>query len=172
MSLAENIGKILNENHHSTNNGHYVVMGSTAEDPHNHKVIGKYYDSRKAIRHASRHEDETGRVTQVHHVGNDDKIVKSWQFVSDMGQGGGSYQIHHYWEGEDARHIVGKDGLATHDIHEASYSAKSAEEGHDIGKPGKNFKKIEDGAEKKYGKAGAARIAGSVLAKLRAKHGS
>jgi hypothetical protein len=51
-----------------------------------------------------------------------------------------------------------------------SYSAKSAAKGHDIGKPGKNFAKIEKSAAKEYGsKAAGARVAGAVLNKLRAK---
>ena len=51
-----------------------------------------------------------------------------------------------------------------------SYSAKSAREGKDIGKRGKNFSKIESKAGKKYGsKAAGKRVAGAVLSKLRAK---
>lgn len=51
-----------------------------------------------------------------------------------------------------------------------SYSAKSARAGRDIGKPGKNFAKIEAKAAKKYGsKAAGERVAGAVLAKQRAK---
>lgn len=51
-----------------------------------------------------------------------------------------------------------------------SYSAKSAHAGRDIGKPGKNFAKIEAKAAKKYGsKAAGERVAGAVLAKQRAK---
>lgn len=49
-----------------------------------------------------------------------------------------------------------------------SYSAKKARRGEDIGKPGKNFKKIEEKAEKEYGsKEAGERVAGAVLAKLR-----
>ena len=52
-----------------------------------------------------------------------------------------------------------------------SYSAKRAHEGKDLGKPGKNFKKIEEKGEKEYGsKEAGERVAGAVLAKLRAKH--
>lgn len=52
-----------------------------------------------------------------------------------------------------------------------SYSAKKARAGKDIGKPGKNFAKIENKAAKEYGsKEAGERVAGSVLAKLRAKH--
>ena len=51
-----------------------------------------------------------------------------------------------------------------------SYSAKSARAGKDIGKPGKNFSKIEAKAAKRYGsKAAGERVAGAALAKLRAK---
>lgn len=48
------------------------------------------------------------------------------------------------------------------------YSAKKARAGKDIGKPGKNFAKIEKKAEKEYGsKKAGERVAGAVLAKLR-----
>ena len=49
-----------------------------------------------------------------------------------------------------------------------NYSAKAARAGRDIGKPGKNFSKIEQSAAKRYhSKAAGARVAGSILAKLR-----
>jgi hypothetical protein len=58
------------------------------------------------------------------------------------------------------------------EIEEASYSAKAAHAGHDIGKPGKQFHKIADKAAHKYGsKEAGERVAGAILAKLRAKHG-
>ena len=48
------------------------------------------------------------------------------------------------------------------------YSAKKAAAGKDIGKPGKNFAKIEKSAAKKYGsKEAGERVAGAVLNKLR-----
>lgn len=51
-----------------------------------------------------------------------------------------------------------------------SYSAKAASKGRDIGKPGKNFSKIEASAAREYGsKAAGERVAGAVLAKLRRK---
>jgi len=51
-----------------------------------------------------------------------------------------------------------------------SYSAKAARAGKDIGKPGKNFSKIATKAGKKYGsKAAGKRVAGTILAKQRAK---
>ena len=51
-----------------------------------------------------------------------------------------------------------------------SYSAKAARKGKDIGKPGKNFSKIEAKAGRKYGsKAAGKRVAGAILAKQRAK---
>jgi hypothetical protein len=53
-----------------------------------------------------------------------------------------------------------------------SYSAKAARAGKDIGKPGKNFSKIAASAGKRYGsKAAGERVAGAILAKLRAKRG-
>jgi hypothetical protein len=52
-----------------------------------------------------------------------------------------------------------------------SYSAKRGAEGKDLGKPGKNFKKIEAEGEKEYGsKEAGERVAGAILNKLRAKH--
>lgn len=54
------------------------------------------------------------------------------------------------------------------ELDEASYSAKAARAGKDIGKPGKQFGKIAASAGKKYGSAEAGkRVAGSILAKLR-----
>lgn len=53
-----------------------------------------------------------------------------------------------------------------------SYSAKAAAAGKDIGKPGKNFSKIANSAAKKYGSREAGqRVAGAILAKMRAKYG-
>jgi hypothetical protein len=50
------------------------------------------------------------------------------------------------------------------------YSAKKASAGKDIGKPGKMFSKIAKSAGKRYGsKESGERVAGAVLAKLRAK---
>lgn len=52
-----------------------------------------------------------------------------------------------------------------------SYSAKSARAGKDIGKPGKNFSKIAAKASKEYGsKKAGQRVAGAILAHLRAMH--
>ncbi len=51
-----------------------------------------------------------------------------------------------------------------------SYSAKDAVAGKDIGKPGKNFAKIEKSAAKEYGsKEAGEKVAGAILAKLRGK---
>ena len=53
-----------------------------------------------------------------------------------------------------------------------SYSAKAARSGKDIGKPGKEFEKISQEAGKRYGsKERGEKVAGAVLAGLRAKHG-
>lgn len=52
------------------------------------------------------------------------------------------------------------------------YSAKKARAGKDIGKPGKQFAKIAKSAGEKYGsKERGEKVAGAVLAKLRAKEG-
>jgi len=57
-------------------------------------------------------------------------------------------------------------------ILEASYSAKAARAGKDIGKPGKAFAKIAASASKRYGsKERGEKVAGAVLARLRAKRG-
>lgn len=51
-----------------------------------------------------------------------------------------------------------------------SYSAKKAAAGDDIGKKGKNFSKIEKKTAKEYGsKEAGEKVAGAVLAKLRAR---
>lgn len=58
-------------------------------------------------------------------------------------------------------------------IPEASYSAKAARAGKDIGKPGKAFAKIAKDAGERYGsKERGEKVAGAVLAKLRAKEGA
>ena len=58
-------------------------------------------------------------------------------------------------------------------VAEASYSAKAARAGKDIGKPGKNFEKIAKSAGERYGsKAAGERVAGAVLNKLRGKNES
>ncbi|MFZ9354169.1 MAG: hypothetical protein ACO25L_05055 [Candidatus Nanopelagicales bacterium] len=55
-------------------------------------------------------------------------------------------------------------------VEEASYSAKAARAGKDIGKPGKMFSKIAASAAKKYGsEERGKKVAGAVLAKLRMK---
>ena len=57
-------------------------------------------------------------------------------------------------------------------VDEATYSAKAARAGKDIGKPGKAFAKIAASAGKRYGsKERGEKVAGAVLAKLRAKKG-
>ena len=56
-------------------------------------------------------------------------------------------------------------------LDEASYSAKAARAGKDIGKPGKMFGKIAASAAKRYGsEERGKKVAGAVLAKLRAKN--
>jgi hypothetical protein len=58
------------------------------------------------------------------------------------------------------------------EIIEATYSAKSARSGKDIGKPGKQFEKIAKEAGERYGsKERGEKVAGAVLDKLRAKKG-
>ena len=68
--------------------------------------------------------------------------------------------------------MVNMSGEWRDEIVEASYSAKAARAGEDIGKPGKNFEKIAKEAGKRYGsEESGKRVAGAVLAKIRAKHG-
>lgn len=51
-----------------------------------------------------------------------------------------------------------------------TYSAKAARAGKDLGEPGKNFEKIARSAAKRYGsKKAGERVAGAILAKIRAK---
>jgi len=66
----------------------------------------------------------------------------------------------------DPKKVIKKEEV---EIDEASYSAKKARAGKDIGKPGKMFSKIATKAARKYGKERGAKIAGAVLAKLRKK---
>ena len=55
------------------------------------------------------------------------------------------------------------------ELDEATLSTKAARAGKDIGEPGKNFSKIEKTAAKRYGsKEAGKRVAGAVLAKMRA----
>lgn len=50
----------------------------------------------------------------------------------------------------------------------ASQAAKQARAGKDMGKPGKNFQKIEDKAAAEYGsKAAGKRVAGAIFQKER-----
>lgn len=64
----------------------------------------------------------------------------------------------------------GKTEVKDTELDEASYSAKSARAGKDIGKPGKAFGKIAADAAKRYGsKERGEKVAGAVLAKLRSK---
>jgi hypothetical protein len=63
-----------------------------------------------------------------------------------------------------------KKAVKDKELDEASYSAKSARAGKDIGKPGKAFSKIAADAAERYGsKEKGEKVAGAVLAKLRAK---
>jgi len=75
---------------------------------------------------------------------------------------------------EEAQEIMANE-LDADDIEaivEATYSAKAARAGKDIGKPGKAFAKIAASAGKRYGsKERGEKVAGAVLAKLRAKRG-
>jgi hypothetical protein len=63
-----------------------------------------------------------------------------------------------------------KKAVKDKELDEASYSAEKARAGKDIGKPGKAFGTIAKDAAKRYGsKEKGEKVAGAVLAKLRAK---
>ena len=63
-----------------------------------------------------------------------------------------------------------KKAVKDKELDEASYSAKSARAGKDIGKPGKAFSQIAKDAAERYGsKEKGEKVAGAVLKKLRAK---
>ena len=67
---------------------------------------------------------------------------------------------------QDAKQLTESAAVAE----QADYSAKKAAAGKDIGKPGKMFSKIAKSAGKEYGsKERGEKVAGAVLAKLRAK---
>lgn len=77
---------------------------------------------------------------------------------------------------DESGSIVSADVMFEHGIElemplfEVTYSAKKAAAGEDIGKPGKEFKKIAAKAAAKYGsKAAGGRVAGAVLKKLRSE---
>ena len=71
-------------------------------------------------------------------------------------------------DGQDFKILRAKKTMKEAELDEASYSAKEARAGKDIGKPGKEFSKIAKSAGKKYGSEEAGkRVAGAVLAKLR-----
>ena len=62
------------------------------------------------------------------------------------------------------------DIITEEDIEEATLSAKAGRAGKDLGKPGKNFAKIAAKAGEKYGsKEKGEKVAGAILAKMRAK---
>jgi hypothetical protein len=75
--------------------------------------------------------------------------------------------------GQDKMHYAAAQGGTVKEqseIEEASYSAKAARAGKDIGKPGKMFSVIAKKAGEKYGsEERGKKVAGAVLAKLRAK---
>ena len=67
-----------------------------------------------------------------------------------------------------ARIKAGMNNEEVEQVDEASYSAKAARAGEDIGKPGKMFSKIAASAAKRYGsEERGKKVAGAVLAKLR-----
>lgn len=77
---------------------------------------------------------------------------------------------------DESGSIVSADVMFEHGIEvelpifEVTYSAKKAAAGEDIGKPGKEFKKIAAKAASKYGsKAAGGRVAGAILKKLRSE---
>jgi hypothetical protein len=66
-----------------------------------------------------------------------------------------------------------EDDMAMAEASTGDYSAKKARAGKDIGKPGKQFAKIAKSAGERYGsKERGEKVAGAVLAKLRAKEGA
>ena len=61
--------------------------------------------------------------------------------------------------------------IAEDQFDEAAYSAKAGRAGKDLGKPGKMFSKIAKKAGEKYGsEERGKKVAGAILAKIRAKH--
>jgi hypothetical protein len=62
-------------------------------------------------------------------------------------------------------------GCSEETVEENTLSAKAGRAGKDLGKPGKNFAMIAAKAGKRYGSAESGkRVAGAILAKMRAKH--
>ena len=141
----------------------------------------------EATKKISSHSGEEGYTTQVRHDADwNEYQVHHYHNGKHLGEGPVSYHGSGK-EGraeaeEAAKHAAStmhvKDGKVVRknmkeeveQIDEAGYSAKKAAAGKDIGKKGKYFSKIAKSAGKKYGsKAAGQRVAGAVLAKLRAK---
>ena len=62
------------------------------------------------------------------------------------------------------------EALTEEDLDETTLTAKAGRAGKDLGKPGKNFEKVAKKAGEKYGsKEAGEKVAGAILAKMRAK---
>lgn len=111
--------------------------------------------------------------------GNRENKIKKNKFVIRHGSKVMNPALQKLNPSDEYAKITGRDALKRPEeygfkkeeveIEEASYSAKMARAGKDIGKPGKMFAKIVKKASRKYGKARGEKIAGAVLAKMRKK---
>ena len=74
-------------------------------------------------------------------------------------------------DSQDFKLLRARKSMKEEQVDEAAYSAKAARAGKDIGKPGKEFKKIAKSAAARYGsEERGKKVAGAILARIRAKH--
>jgi hypothetical protein len=118
-----------------------------------------------------------GNLKKVHSINQREKLLAAGRLEQAVGHKEGAPatkdsiknpKIVHYYDirGKTGRHVHVAEEVE--EIDEASYSAKAARAGKDIGKKGKNFEKIAASAGKRYGsKEAGKRVAGAILAKLR-----
>ena len=122
----------------------------------------------KDMHKAVNHKDLVPGVTDQEHVFNgstkpyDNKFLNSYKPGQD---------IDAYDKDLKINNKVSKLGYEKAEVEEAMYSAKAGSAGKDLGAPGKNFAKIAKDAAKRYGsKKAGKKVAGAILAKMRAKH--
>ena len=100
------------------------------------------------------------------------KDKKSGTHTAYHGPSGGDYEnVDDFPSKRKAVKQVKQSANLYKNMEESAYSAKAARAGKDIGKPGKNFEKIAKKAGAKYGsEEKGKKVAGAILAKIRAKH--
>jgi|SRR6185503_7397575 len=174
--------------------GHVWKEGAEWHGEHGPTGMSWAADNRKAMEDMlkSHHASFVANLRSEHHR-NRQWLKEGTQSISTS-QGSPSVAVYEDQEDQTPRNTAiaassqnapfVKDDLSARDDDDAATDISKREasiqkdlkdaelaEGKDIGKPGKNFKKIEGAAEKEYGsKEAGARVAGAILSKLRAKH--